>query len=173
MNPAATERASPWLTQRLTDGRSPLSRRTACSSRRDPLLATAVRAVRARGTLVVAAAGNVGPKAKPAYPGAIDGVLAVTAIDHRQRPFRQAARGRRSRCAARGVELWTATLDGHGQRRSGTSIAAVHVTALAAKTRARRRVRLGFGAWRRALRPGRLARLMPEVTVMVIGITQR
>jgi subtilisin family serine protease len=98
----------------------------------DPLLAEAVRAARERGALVVAAAGNDGPKAKPAYPGAIDGVLAVTAIDHRRRPFRQAARGRHIDFAAPGVELWAATLDGNGQRRSGTSIAAVHVTALAA-----------------------------------------
>jgi len=56
----------------------------------------------ARGMTIVAAAGNGGPAAAPAYPGAYAGVIAVTALDERGQVYRRAARGSHLQFAARG-----------------------------------------------------------------------
>lgn len=55
-----------------------------------------------RGVAIVAAAGNGGPSAAPAYPAAYAGVVAVTALDDRGRIYRRAARGKHLQFAARG-----------------------------------------------------------------------
>ena len=95
------------------------------------LLNVAVRRAVARGTVLVAAAGNGGPEAPPAYPAAYDGVLAVTAIDSLFNPFPAANRGDYIDLAAPGVDV--PTLDGTTPvLRSGTSLAAPFVTALLA-----------------------------------------
>lgn len=93
------------------------------------------------GIAVVAAAGNAGPGAPPAYPAAYDRVIAVTAVDEEQRPYRWANQGDYIQFAAPGVDLWTADLGGSGKRRSGTSLAAALFAGLvagAAPARARR-----------------------------------
>ncbi len=95
------------------------------------LLRRAVRALRKRGVLVVAAAGNGGPGAPPAYPAAYAGAVAVTAVDLQARPYRRANRGAYVAVAAPGVNIWTPGVSG-GQYRSGTSFAAPFVTAVLA-----------------------------------------
>lgn len=92
----------------------------------------------AREVGLVAAAGNDGPGAPPAYPAAWPGVLAVTAVDAGLNPYRQAARGPHLDFAAPGVNLWTAASISGGRLRSGTSYAAPFVTAALAVARARR-----------------------------------
>jgi hypothetical protein len=91
-----------------------------------------------REIAVVAAAGNGGPGAPPAYPAAWPGVLAVTAVDARLSPYRQATRGAHIAFAAPGVNLWTAASVRGGRLRSGTSYAAPFVTAALAVERVRR-----------------------------------
>lgn len=86
---------------------------------------------------LVAAAGNGGPAAAPAYPAAYPGPLAVTAVDGRLFPYRQANRGDYVSLAAPGVEIWVPGVDGTGQHQRGTSFAAPFVTAAVAAARAR------------------------------------
>lgn len=91
----------------------------------------------AREVGLVAAAGNDGPGAPPAYPAAWPGVLAVTAVDAGLNPYRQAARGPHVDFAAPGVNLWTAASISGGRLRSGTSYSAPFVTAALAIARLR------------------------------------
>ena len=98
------------------------------------LLQTAVDRVVAQKVAVVAAAGNGGPKAPPAYPAAYEKCVSVTAIDHRLRPYSHANRGEYLTVAAPGVRIWTPGWPG-GKYRTGTSYAAPHVTAAVALIR--------------------------------------
>ncbi|MDX5359076.1 MAG: S8 family serine peptidase [Rhodobacterales bacterium] len=91
----------------------------------------------AAGIGLVAAAGNGGPGAPPAYPAAWPEVVAVTAVDATLRPYRQANRGPYVTLAAPGVRLWTAASVSGGRLRSGTSYAAPFVTAALAVERLR------------------------------------
>lgn len=84
-----------------------------------------------RGLALVAAAGNGGPKARPAYPAAHPRVLAVTAVDQRLAAYDFANQGSYIDFAAPGVGLWTARKGGGGQQ-SGTSFAAPFITAAVA-----------------------------------------
>lgn len=86
-----------------------------------------------RGTLIVAAAGNGGPAAPPAYPAALSPVVAVTAVDQRNRVYRYANQGRYITVAARGVDEPAADTSGGISRFSGTSFATPHVTAWLAR----------------------------------------
>ena len=88
----------------------------------------------AAADLVVAAAGNGGPNAPPAYPAAYEKCVSVTAIDHRLRPYSHANRGEYLTVAAPGVRIWTPGWPG-GKYRTGTSYAAPHVTAAVALIR--------------------------------------
>jgi len=81
-----------------------------------------------QGIIVVASAGNNGPKAKPAYPAALQKVLAVTAVDNHERLFGKANRGRYIDLSAPGVGILTATPGGSYNVSSGTSLASAHVT---------------------------------------------
>ncbi len=100
------------------------------------LLEELVARAAAAGVALVAAAGNGGPLADPAYPAAYDDVIAVTAIDRRDNVYRQANRGSYIAFAAPGVDLWTAASVSGGRLRSGTSYAAPFVTAALAVRRA-------------------------------------
>ena len=60
---------------------------------RNVALEGAVRAVIARGFIVVAAVGNDGPAAAPLYPAAYPGVVGVTGVDARQKALVEACRG--------------------------------------------------------------------------------
>jgi len=100
-------------------------------------LETAVAYAQDKGALVVAAAGNTGDGDNAVnYPAAFDGVVAVAAIDRRDQlaPFSQ----RRSYVvvAAPGVDVPSTAWSGAGRgpyaSQSGTSIAAPHVSGVAA-----------------------------------------
>jgi len=82
--------------------------------------------------VVVAAAGNAGPKAPPAYPAAQAGVIAVTATDGKDRLYKHANRGSYVTLAAPGVDILVADPGGGYDYMSGTSMAAAYVSGFAA-----------------------------------------
>ncbi|PPC79830.1 MAG: peptidase S8 [Hyphomicrobium sp.] len=98
----------------------------------DPLLGQAIDAAVAQGIVVIAAAGNGGPSAKPAYPGAHPKVIAVTATDTSDALFAQSNRGDYIAVAAPGVDIIAAAPNGAYDISSGTSMAAAHVSGVAA-----------------------------------------
>ena len=94
-------------------------------------LAEMIRRAAQRGHIIVAAAGNGGPAARPAFPAAFDGVLAVTAIDETGQPYVRANRGAYIDFAAPGVHV-SVDMGGETTEVSGTSFAAPVVAAEAA-----------------------------------------
>lgn len=96
------------------------------------LLAEKIGTMEDSGILVVAAAGNAGPRAAPAYPAAYDSVVAVTAVDRRGEVYRRAGRGAHIDIAAPGVDVWTAASISGARTKTGTSFAAPFVSAAAA-----------------------------------------
>lgn len=90
----------------------------------NPLLAGAIRLARDKGVTVVAAVGNDGPAAPPAYPASYPGVVAVTGIDGRGRLLPEAGRARHVDFAAPGADMNAARNDGGKGRVRGTSFAA-------------------------------------------------
>jgi subtilisin family serine protease len=88
------------------------------------LMALAVHRASSQGTMLIAAAGNAGPNAPPAYPAALPEVIAVTAVDQQGAVFPEANRGGYIAFAAPGVRIWVPTPDGLGRYETGTSFAA-------------------------------------------------
>ena len=78
----------------------------------DPLLGQAISAAVKQGVVVVAAAGNGGASAAPAYPGAFPSVIAVTAIDTKDVLYKDANRGTYIAIAAPGVDIIAAAPKG-------------------------------------------------------------
>ena len=103
------------------------------SGPKNKLLEKSVEKVLQLEKVIVAAAGNNGPKGSPAYPAASKGVIAVTAVDRFKRPYSGANQGRYINYAAPGVSIWTPCTNGRGRFRSGTSYAAAYFTAMAAE----------------------------------------
>ena len=97
-----------------------------------PVVARSVAAAQARGVLIVAAVGNDGPAAPPAYPAAYPGVLAVTAVDGRNRALLEAGRALHLDYAAPGADMLAADARGRWVKVRGTSYAAPLVAARAA-----------------------------------------
>lgn len=93
----------------------------------DAVLALAIRHALARRALIVAAGGNGGANAKPVYPAAYPGVIAVAAVDAQAQPWPQGNRGDYITIAAPGVDVWVPV--GGGRYLSGTSYAAPFVSA--------------------------------------------
>lgn len=89
----------------------------------NPLLARVVAAARARGTVIVAAVGNDGPAAPPAYPASYPEALAVTGVDGRSRALIEAGRARHLDYAAPGADMLAAGLSGRSVAVRGTSFA--------------------------------------------------
>ena len=71
----------------------------------DPELERRLADARKRGVILIAAAGNAGPKSKPLYPAADRNVIAVTATDADDRLFAEANRGGHIAVAAPGVDI--------------------------------------------------------------------
>jgi hypothetical protein len=71
------------------------------------VVALALRRAIAGHAVVVAAAGNGGATAAPAFPAAEAGVIAVTAVDSHAQPYAEANHGSYVAFAAPGVRLWT------------------------------------------------------------------
>ena len=82
-----------------------------------------------RYAALVAAAGNGGATGEPAYPAAYPEVLAVTAIDARKRPYRNANRGQYIDIAAPGVDIWSTDVNGGFTSWTGTSFSVPFVAA--------------------------------------------
>ena len=98
----------------------------------DPLLEKGVAAAHERQVIMVAAAGNKGPEAPPAYPAAYSQVIAVTATDIADRLYSEANQGAYVAIAAPGVDVLVLAL-GHAHLiQSGTSFAAAHVSGILA-----------------------------------------
>lgn len=88
------------------------------------LVRAAIKQAQARGALIVAAVGNDGPAAPPAFPAAQFGVLAVTGVDARGRVLPEAGRGRHVAFAAPGRNTAPSAGGDAGVTVRGTSFAA-------------------------------------------------
>ena len=108
-------------------------------------VAKAIAAAQRRGVVVVAAVGNDGPAAPPAYPASYPGVLAVTGVDGRGRALIEAGRALHLDYAAPGADLYARNRSGKWTKVRGTSYAVPLVAARAAAARDR------GGDWRAAL----------------------
>ncbi len=96
-------------------------------------LAAVVKAVLAKGVVIVAAVGNDGPSAPPLYPASYEGVIGVTAVDKRSRAIVEAARGPQVDFAAPGADMAAAGLENGYYEVRGTSFAAPIVAGLIAR----------------------------------------
>lgn len=90
---------------------------------RNVLVERAVKSARARGIVIVAAVGNDGPAAPPAYPASYDGVLAITGADRKGRALIEAGRALHVDYAAPGADVYALNVKGRGQLWRGTSFA--------------------------------------------------
>jgi subtilisin family serine protease len=98
----------------------------------DPGIRRMIAALRQKGMVLVAAAGNDGPQAAPDYPAAYPGVIAVTATDIDDHLLGVANHGAYVAVAAPGVEIFVAAPNGGYGFTTGTSVATAHVSGLAA-----------------------------------------
>ena len=93
------------------------------------LLGRFVAAAQVRGTVVVAAVGNNGPAAPPAYPASYPQAIAVTGVDGRGRVLVEAGRARHLDYAAPGADMLALNAAGQARSVRGTSFAAPLVAA--------------------------------------------
>ncbi|MEH6516442.1 MAG: S8 family serine peptidase [Halioglobus sp.] len=99
------------------------------------LLEAALNRASEQGLMIIAAAGNGGPVAKPMYPAAYDAVVAVTAVDAGGQVYRLANRGAYLDLAAPGVSVLHAKAGGGYSASSGTSFAVPFASTAAARLR--------------------------------------
>lgn len=111
------------------------------------LLAMGIKRILEQGIPIVAAAGNSGPQGNPTYPAAQEGVIAVTALDAKLKPYVHATRGSYITFSAPGVDIWVPTGERTGIFQSGTSFATPFVTSAVAA------LKLSNPQWQ----PGRIA----------------
>jgi subtilisin family serine protease len=95
---------------------------------RDPAVLRSLAVAHAQGIILVAAAGNAGPKSPPLYPAADPDVIAVTATDEGDQLFPAANQGKHIAVAAPGVDIFLPAPEGTYQMISGTSFAAAEVS---------------------------------------------
>jgi subtilisin family serine protease len=98
----------------------------------DPMLQVAMKKAHEKGAILIAAAGNQGPKSPPLYPAADPNVIAVTATDENDGLFTGANRGAYVAVATPGVDVLAAAPDGTYEMTTGTSVAAAHASGVAA-----------------------------------------
>ncbi len=91
------------------------------------LLSKAVARAQARGTAIVAAVGNDGPAAPPAYPASYPGVVSVTGVDRHDEALVEAGNARDLDYAAPGADMVAAAPGGGVVPVRGTSFAAPFV----------------------------------------------
>ena len=112
---------------------------------RNRVLERAIGAAQGKGVVVVAAVGNDGPAAPPAYPASYPGVVAVTAVDGKRRALIEAGRAMHLDYAAPGADIAGINAKGKRIKLRGTSYATPLVAARAAQA-------IGGGQnWRSAL----------------------
>ncbi|MGL4287980.1 MAG: S8 family peptidase [Phreatobacter sp.] len=99
---------------------------------RDPMMTRAIQVAAARRIALIGAMGNEGPNAPVSFPAADPNVIAVTAVDRGGHLFDAATRGNYVAVAAPGVEVLLPAPQGGYQISSGTSVAAAHVSGIAA-----------------------------------------
>jgi hypothetical protein len=87
------------------------------------LVARAIAQAQARGVHIVAAVGNDGPAAPPAYPASYPGVIAVTGVDGRDRVLAEAGRATHLDYAAPAADMAAASPNGRIAPVRGTSFA--------------------------------------------------
>jgi subtilisin family serine protease len=98
----------------------------------DPMLQLALQKAHDKGVILIAAAGNQGPSSPPLYPAADPNVIAVTATDINDKVMPQANQGPYIAVAAPGVDILEPAPNAGYQMTSGTSVAAAHVSGVAA-----------------------------------------
>jgi subtilisin family serine protease len=82
--------------------------------------------------VLIAAAGNAGPRSKPLFPAAYPNVIAVTATDADDKLFTGANQGRHNAVAAPGVDILLPAPERGYQVTTGTSFAAAEVSGIVA-----------------------------------------
>ena len=95
------------------------------------LLQRAAERLAELGVILVAAAGNEGTD-RPRYPAAYPEVLGVGAIDESEQPYVRGNRGPSAQILAPGVEILSTVPGGRFAFGDGTSLAAAHVSGVAA-----------------------------------------
>jgi subtilisin family serine protease len=98
----------------------------------DPLLQLALKKAHDKGVVLIAAAGNMGPQSPPLYPAADENVIAVTAVDEKDKLMPQANQGPHVALAAPGVNVLEAAPHASYNFTTGTSVAAAHVSGVVA-----------------------------------------
>ncbi len=98
----------------------------------DPVLQLALKKAHDKGVVLIAAAGNLGPQSPPLYPAADENVIAVTAVDENDKLLVQANQGPHIALAAPGVNVIETAPGGIYNFTTGTSVAAAHVSGVAA-----------------------------------------
>ena len=96
------------------------------------MLEQAMKGLRISGVILIAAAGNAGPKSPVLFPGGDPNVIAVSATDVDDKTYASANRGEQVAIAAPGVEILVPAPDGGYQLTTGTSVAAAHVSGVVA-----------------------------------------
>jgi subtilisin family serine protease len=99
---------------------------------RDPLLLELIDSGHEKGAVFIAAAGNAGPKAPPAFPAAYEKVIGITATDEKDGLYEMANRGSYVSAAAPGVDILVPVVGKSLDYMSGTSFAAAHITGIVA-----------------------------------------
>ncbi|MGC1555594.1 MAG: S8 family serine peptidase [Bradyrhizobium sp.] len=99
---------------------------------KDAIIGRGLTALAARNIVMVAAAGNAGPKSPPLYPAADANVIAVSATDAKDKLFAASNRGSYIAVAAPGVDLFLPAPDDKYQITSGTSFSCAFVSGVAA-----------------------------------------
>ena len=110
---------------------------------KNALVAKAISQSQAKGVVIVAAVGNDGPAAPPAYPASYPGVVSVTGVDRQNRALIEAGRALHLDYAAPGADIFGRNAKGQRMKLRGTSFASALVSARLAFTEP--------GAWRSQL----------------------
>ncbi len=98
----------------------------------DPIALRSLQAANKKGIVLIAAAGNAGPKSMPLYPAAYPEVIAVSGSDVNNKSSVFSNRGPFISVAAPGTDIMVAIPDGGFEVASGTSFSAAEVSGIVA-----------------------------------------